>query len=414
MPRIYIQFSGLDRIGTQCGTIASKIDDIRSDLKGTIKKLDWDVRYESDIDGTADRIAKKLDGYEDALKKYKKFIEDAHRKYVKLDEYDSEKTGLLEALKGGISTYIEDWKTGAEIIKTSISNCASAIAEDYESKGASYRFVNGALGVAKMIGGTATLVASIAGTGITAGMSAPATVLIGTYGANTAISGLSDLINSITGNVDDIGNVNLLKSSFEGVGGQVGEWMGNREFGESVGNAVYTVGEIATIVVSLENLSGQIKQAHSAAGTLGESVSKTKVMLGEASKEIPDALNQLGAIVTKTPISEIPYRMSQLTHSIPAINKVMSDISLIQKGVETGDTLINKGIDVVNTLAGCETIEPFNIDLNGAPAIIKGVLDGVDKIEGIEKDTKKIKGAFDTIFIVGMDGVFDTLPLSDI
>ena len=384
MPRIYVQFSGLDRIESQCGIIATKIDDIRSDLKGTIKKLDWDVRYESDIDGTADRIAKKLDGYEEALKNYKKFIEDARREYVKLDEYDSEKTGLLEALKGGISTYIEDWKTGAEIIKTSISNCVSAIAEDYESKGALYRFVNGALGLAKAVGGGLTVAGAILGTGVTAGMGAPATVLVGAYGANTAISGITDFWNALTGDVDAIGNVNVLNSFAEGVCGQAGEWLGNREIGESVGHAVYTAGEIFTIALSLEKFVGKIKEAHSYADTLGESAAKAKDMIAKAAKELPETIKKLGNIdVAK--VTTIPSQIAQITSSTPAINAVISDVALINSGVEKGSKLINKGIDIVNTLSGHEIILLPNgyesaFAVNDTIGDVSGSLDGAEDI----------------------------------
>ena len=87
MPRIYVEFSGLEQIGSHCKTMASKIDKIQSDLQGTIRQLDWDVRYESNINSTANQIARKLEQYSNALKSYQKFIEDARREYLKLDEY---------------------------------------------------------------------------------------------------------------------------------------------------------------------------------------------------------------------------------------------------------------------------------------------------------------------------------------
>lgn len=87
MPRIYVEFAGLDRIGTQCKSVSSKVDSVQSDLQKTIRQLDWDVRYESNIDKTASQIAQKLEQYSTALKAYQKFIEDARSNYVKLDEY---------------------------------------------------------------------------------------------------------------------------------------------------------------------------------------------------------------------------------------------------------------------------------------------------------------------------------------
>lgn len=87
MPRIYVNFSGLDQIGSRCKSVASKVDEIQSDLQRTIRQLDWDVRYESNINSTANQIARKLEQYASALKAYQQFIDDAKYEYVKLDEY---------------------------------------------------------------------------------------------------------------------------------------------------------------------------------------------------------------------------------------------------------------------------------------------------------------------------------------
>jgi len=87
MPRIYVNFSGLDQIGSRCKSVASKVDGIQSDLQRTIRQLDWDVRYESNINSTANQIARKLEQYSNALEAYQRFIEEAKSEYVKLDEY---------------------------------------------------------------------------------------------------------------------------------------------------------------------------------------------------------------------------------------------------------------------------------------------------------------------------------------
>lgn len=59
MPRIYVEFSGLDRIGSQCKSAASKVDRIQSDFQHTIRHLDWDVRFASNINSTATQDFKK-------------------------------------------------------------------------------------------------------------------------------------------------------------------------------------------------------------------------------------------------------------------------------------------------------------------------------------------------------------------
>lgn len=86
MPRIYVQFSGLEQIGTGCKTAASRVDTIETEFWRTIQKLDWDVRYESDINSTAKQISRKLEKQATVLKAFQRFIKDAYDEYVKLDK----------------------------------------------------------------------------------------------------------------------------------------------------------------------------------------------------------------------------------------------------------------------------------------------------------------------------------------
>lgn len=87
MPRIYVEFSRLSQIGNSCETLASRIDTIQSDFQNTVRQLDWDIRFESNINSTAIQLARKLEQYSRALEAYQRFIEDAHNAYVKLNEY---------------------------------------------------------------------------------------------------------------------------------------------------------------------------------------------------------------------------------------------------------------------------------------------------------------------------------------
>ncbi len=87
MPRIYVEFAGLKQIGSNCKTVSSKVGSIRSDFQRTVRQLDWDIKFEADINRTADRIAGKLEQYAQALESYQRFVDDAYNGYVKLDEY---------------------------------------------------------------------------------------------------------------------------------------------------------------------------------------------------------------------------------------------------------------------------------------------------------------------------------------
>lgn len=317
---------------------------------------------------------------------------------------------LGECIKADIieasNTVIENLKTGATMIKGTISNCVSAIKENYEAKGASYRIIKGLGAVVDIAVGTSTLVCAVAGTGITAGLCAPATVLIGAYGGNQAISGFADLFNCITGNVDDVGEVNLLKSFSTTVCGQAGEWLGNREMGASVGESIYTIGGITSTVVSLTNLSGQIKQAHSSGKTLSQSVETSKKMFSDASKEISDVFSKVGKtngisdvgyLLKNCNISNLKYEITMLSKQLPSVCKIVSDAKLVIKGVDDSKELIDTGIEVVNTLAGWEMIEkPIYFEsfeqLNKSVDTINTPLESIDKI----KDSgKKISDVFE-------------------
>jgi len=104
MPRIYVEFSGIDRIGSYCKTAASKVNTIQSDFQRTVRQLDWDIRFEANINSTATQIARKLEQYSSILKAYQRFIENTHRNYTKLDEYKR-------------SPFVSNWTVKPNIIR---------------------------------------------------------------------------------------------------------------------------------------------------------------------------------------------------------------------------------------------------------------------------------------------------------
>lgn len=98
MPRIYVEFSKLNSMRNYCESVASKIDIIQSDFQQIVRQLDWDIRYESDINSTAAKISKRLEQYSRMLGSYQHFIEVAYNEYIKLDNY--QKGGALNDLLG--------------------------------------------------------------------------------------------------------------------------------------------------------------------------------------------------------------------------------------------------------------------------------------------------------------------------
>lgn len=98
MPRIYVDFEKLKQCENNLKTASSQVDKIKATFCGTVKKLDWDIKYEADISKTANRVAQQLEFYVQALKKYQQFLGDAQSQYSKLDNYDSNKFNLTDTL----------------------------------------------------------------------------------------------------------------------------------------------------------------------------------------------------------------------------------------------------------------------------------------------------------------------------
>ncbi len=90
MPRIYVEFVRMKQIANTTQSVSSKLDDLRSDFLQTVQGLDWEVKFQSNINSSANQIAKKLRLYEEILKKYHAFLNDAYVLYEKLDSEESE------------------------------------------------------------------------------------------------------------------------------------------------------------------------------------------------------------------------------------------------------------------------------------------------------------------------------------
>lgn len=87
MSRIYVEFSKLDQVGNHCKSISSKVSTIQENFQHTVRNLDWDIRFASNIDKTATHLSQKLNQYSKSLEEFQYFIEDTKREYIKLDEY---------------------------------------------------------------------------------------------------------------------------------------------------------------------------------------------------------------------------------------------------------------------------------------------------------------------------------------
>lgn len=95
MPRIYVEFVKMRQIANTTQSVSSKLDDLRSDFLQTVQGLDWEVKFQSNINSSANQIAQKLRLYDEILRKYHAFLNDAYSEYVKLDQFESIKSTNL-------------------------------------------------------------------------------------------------------------------------------------------------------------------------------------------------------------------------------------------------------------------------------------------------------------------------------
>lgn len=85
MSRIYVDFAKLQKLGEDCTSVSSKVDSIQNNFRQTVRQLDWDVRFQSDIFRTSSQLSKKLQDYTRILKTYQTFINSAHKMYSELN-----------------------------------------------------------------------------------------------------------------------------------------------------------------------------------------------------------------------------------------------------------------------------------------------------------------------------------------
>lgn len=126
MSRIYVDFIGLLRIGITCRNISKEVSEVLSDFQQTIHQLDWDVKYQSNINDTASQLSRKLDSYAVALKHYQSFMNETYDKYRKLDQIGLDRNAQdispFEHDKCDVSSPEEDkFKQLIERIKATLS-----------------------------------------------------------------------------------------------------------------------------------------------------------------------------------------------------------------------------------------------------------------------------------------------------
>lgn len=166
----------------------------------------------------------------------------------------------------------------------------------------------------------------------------PVAALSTIYTANSINSSLSDLKNLWGGDIDQVGEVDLLEEFLTFSGGEIGEMLGNRELGETVGNGVYALGSITITLNELSVLSDKITQAPNFApwSDLSGEIKTGAQGIWDIATNSPITANWTG-IVPTLDFSAVQYDMKLLSYTVPNL-------------METGET-VSLGIDVIKNYA---------------------------------------------------------------
>ena len=265
----------------------------------------------------------------------------------------------------------EKVNTGKEMISTGVAKAVdwtkgavSTVVNDYKNKGVSWKIVKTAGAVASGIGAVVSAAAAWGVTGGSAGLAAPAAVLVTAHSVNTLTSSFSDIYNCWFGDKEQVGNVNVLKS------------LDQKVLGETAGSIAYNVGSLTATIASISALVGKVKQAPD----LWKAIKGT----GKELKEGASNLWGLAGDVVKgnIPLSHLGAQLSLLNMSMENVNDVSKCFGIITTAGKTTKKLADA---VAEPIA-----KAINPDTNYGASFVEKIF-GKDSTAA--KAYKDVKGA---------------------
>lgn len=265
----------------------------------------------------------------------------------------------------------EKVNTGKEMISTGVAKAVdwtkgavSTVVNDYKNKGVSWKIVKTAGAVASGIGAVVSAAAAWGVTGGSAGLAAPAAVLVTAHSVNTLTSSFSDIYNCWFGDKEQVGNVNVLKS------------LDQKILGETAGSIAYNVGSLTATIASISALVGKVKQAPD----LWKAIKGT----GKELKEGASNLWGLAGDVVKgnIPLSHLGAQLSLLNMSMENVNDVSKCFGIVTTAGKTTKKLADA---VAEPIA-----KAINPDTNYGASFVEKIF-GKDSTAA--KAYKDVKGA---------------------
>ena len=227
------------------------------------------------------------------------------------------KASWWDKIKEKVNTGKEKISTGVAKAVDWTKGAVSTVVNDYKNKGVSWKIVKTAGAVASGIGAVVSAAAAWGATGGSAGLAAPAAVLVTAHSVNTLTSSFSDIYNCWFGDKEQVGNVNVLKS------------LDQKVLGETAGSIAYNVGSLTATIASISALVGKVKQAPD----LWKAIKGT----GKELKEGASNLWGLAGDVVKgnIPLSHLGAQLSLLNMSMENVNDVSKCVGIITTAGKT-------------------------------------------------------------------------------
>lgn len=227
------------------------------------------------------------------------------------------KASWWDKIKEKVNTGKEKISTGVAKAVDWTKGAVSTVVNDYKNKGVSWKIVKTAGAVASGIGAVVSAAAAWGVTGGSAGLAAPAAVLVTAHSVNTLTSSFSDIYNCWFGDKEQVGNVNVLKS------------LDQKILGETAGSIAYNVGSLTATIASISALVGKVKQAPD----LWKAIKGT----GKELKEGASNLWGLAGDVVKgnIPLSHLGAQLSLLNMSMENVNDVSKCFGIITTAGKT-------------------------------------------------------------------------------
>ncbi|MCR3758703.1 WXG100 family type VII secretion target [Clostridium felsineum] len=193
-----------------------------------------------------------LDSYEELTKQVEKFVTVIEKKGTQL-------------INVGKAMQQADSSVGAQISGTSSTPKTTEHKQGFIEKakaaispgGKYYHAAKIGSSVLKIVGGVTLMATSGVEEFFTGGTATPIAAVQAAYGLNSTANGIRDLYDCYKGDYDEVGKKNFMK---DGVSGSLGfvtdKALHDKQIGESVGDVLYDVGDIASNGRGLTELAG--------------------------------------------------------------------------------------------------------------------------------------------------------------